>query len=35
VAAVFLRQLLAEDLQPVVQRLAQETGAGQTQPGRQ
>ena len=35
VAAVFLRQLLAEDLQPVVQRLAQETGAGQTQPARQ
>ncbi len=35
VAAVFLRQLLAEDLLPVVQRLAQENGAGQTQPGRQ
>ena len=35
VAAVFLRQLLADDLQPVVQRLAQENGAGQTQPGRQ
>jgi thiol-disulfide isomerase/thioredoxin len=34
VAAVFLRELLAEDLQPVVRRLAQETGAGQTQPGR-
>jgi thiol-disulfide isomerase/thioredoxin len=35
VAAVFLRQLLAEDLLPVVQRLAQENGAGQTQPGQQ
>jgi thiol-disulfide isomerase/thioredoxin len=35
VAAVFLRELLAEDLQPVVQRVAQETAAGQTPPGRQ
>ena len=35
VAAVFLRELLAEDLHPVVQRLALEPGAGQTQPGRQ
>ncbi len=35
VAAVFLRELLADDLRPVVQRLAQEPGAGQTQPGRQ
>jgi thiol-disulfide isomerase/thioredoxin len=34
VAAVFLRELLAEDLQPVVQRLAHETGTGQPQPGR-
>jgi thiol-disulfide isomerase/thioredoxin len=35
VAAVFLRELLAEDLQPVVQRLAQEAAAGPTSPGRQ
>ncbi len=35
VAAVFLRPLLAEDLQPVVQRLAQEAPAGQTTPARQ
>jgi thiol-disulfide isomerase/thioredoxin len=35
VAAVFLRELLAEDLQPVVQRLAQEGGAGPTPPGPQ
>jgi thiol-disulfide isomerase/thioredoxin len=38
VAAVFLRELLAEDLQPVVQRVAREAGAtaaGQTTPGRQ
>jgi hypothetical protein len=35
VAAVFLRELLAEDLQPVVQRLALEGGAGPTPPGRQ
>lgn len=28
VAAVFLRELLAQDLQPVVQRIAAETGAG-------
>ena len=35
VAAVFLRELLAEDLQPVVQRVARETPAGQTTPGRQ
>ncbi len=34
VAAVFLRELLAEDLQPVVQRVAAEPGAGQP-PGRQ
>ncbi|WP_373199941.1 TlpA disulfide reductase family protein [Mycobacterium marinum] len=32
VAAVFLRELLAEDLQPVVQRLAQEPAAGSTPP---
>jgi thiol-disulfide isomerase/thioredoxin len=35
VAAVFLRELLAADLQPVVQRLVQEAPAGQTTPGRQ
>jgi thiol-disulfide isomerase/thioredoxin len=38
VAAVFLRELLAEDLQPVVQRVAREAGAtatGQIMPGRQ
>jgi hypothetical protein len=35
VAAVFLRELLAQDLQPVVQRVAQETAAGQAAPGRQ
>lgn len=35
VAAVFLRELLAEDLQPVVQRVAQETAAGPSSPGRQ
>lgn len=38
VAAVFLRELLAEDLQPVVQRVAQETSqskAGQTPRGPQ
>ena len=35
VAAVFLRELLAEDLQPVVQRVAQEAPAGQTTPARQ
>jgi thiol-disulfide isomerase/thioredoxin len=35
VAAVFLRELLAEDLQPVVQKLAQEGAAAQTQAGRQ
>ncbi|BAV43134.1 TlpA disulfide reductase family protein [Mycobacterium ulcerans] len=35
VAAVFLRELLAEDLQPVVQRLAQEPAAGSTPPGPQ
>jgi thiol-disulfide isomerase/thioredoxin len=35
VAAVFLRELLAQDLQPVVQRLAQEAAAAQTPPGRQ
>jgi thiol-disulfide isomerase/thioredoxin len=39
VAAVFLRELLAADLQPVVQRVAREeagaTAAGQTPPGRQ
>ena len=34
VAAVFLRELLAADLQPVVQRRAHETGTGQPQPGR-
>ena len=34
VAAVFLRELLAQDLQPVVQRVAQETAAGQAAPGR-
>jgi thiol-disulfide isomerase/thioredoxin len=35
VAAVFLREMLAQDLQPVVQRLAQESAAGQAAPGRQ
>jgi len=35
VAAVFLRELLAADLQPVVQRVAQEVPADQTTPGRQ
>jgi thiol-disulfide isomerase/thioredoxin len=35
VAAVFLRELLAQDLQPVVQRVAQESPAGQAAPGRQ
>jgi len=37
VAAVFLRELLAEDLQPVVQRVVVETdaAAGQTSPGPQ
>ena len=35
VAAVFLRELLAQDLQPVVQRVAQESAAGQGAPGRQ
>jgi thiol-disulfide isomerase/thioredoxin len=38
VAAVFLRELLAEDLRPVVQRVANETGqsgAGQQMPGQQ
>src|SRR5271155_5130916 len=35
VAAVFLRALLAEDLQPVVHRVAQETAPGPTPPGRQ
>jgi len=37
VAAVFLRELLVEDLQPVVQRVAAETdaAAGQTSPGPQ
>ncbi|MCV7198405.1 TlpA disulfide reductase family protein [Mycobacterium angelicum] len=36
VAAVFLRELLAEDLQPVVQRVAAEgSGAAPTPPGRQ
>jgi len=34
VAAVFLRELLAQDLQPVVQRVAQESAAGQAAPGR-
>jgi hypothetical protein len=34
VAAVFLRELLADDLRPVVQRVAQEGGAGQTPPER-
>ena len=36
VAAVFLRELLAQDLQPVVQRVATEVGAssaGRTTPG--
>lgn len=32
VAAVFLRELLAQDLQPVVQRVAQESPAGQAAP---
>jgi thiol-disulfide isomerase/thioredoxin len=35
VAAVFLRELLAPDLQPVVQRVAQESPAAQAAPGRQ
>ncbi|HWT49403.1 MAG TPA: TlpA family protein disulfide reductase, partial [Mycobacterium sp.] len=35
VAAVFLRELLAQDLQPVVQRIAHESPAGQAAPGRQ
>lgn len=35
VAAVFLRELLAEDLQPVVQRVAGEPAAGPTPPGPQ
>jgi thiol-disulfide isomerase/thioredoxin len=35
VAAVFLRALLAEDLQPVVQKVAQETAPAPTSPGRQ
>jgi thiol-disulfide isomerase/thioredoxin len=35
VAAVFLRELLADDLRPVVQRIAQEGGPGQTPSGRQ
>ncbi|CAM4138667.1 Thiol-disulfide oxidoreductase ResA [Mycobacterium basiliense] len=35
VAAVFLRELLAEDLQPVVQRVAQESAGGMTPPGPQ
>ncbi len=38
VAAVFLRELLAQDLQPVVQRVATEVGAssaGRTTPGQQ
>src|SRR5246127_2628324 len=34
VAAVFLRELLAQDLQPLVQRVAQESAAGQAAPGR-
>ncbi|OHU94744.1 TlpA disulfide reductase family protein [Mycobacterium talmoniae] len=33
VAAVFLRELLAQDLQPVVQRLAAEQGGSPTRPG--
>jgi len=35
VAAVFLRELLAQDLQPVVQRVAQESPAGRAAPGAQ
>ncbi len=35
VAAVFLRELLAGDLQPVVQRVAQESPASPTTPGQQ
>jgi thiol-disulfide isomerase/thioredoxin len=35
VAAVFLRELLAEDLQPVLQRLAAEPAGAQTRPGPQ
>nr|WP_245233840.1 TlpA disulfide reductase family protein [Mycobacterium sp. PS03-16] len=35
VAAVFLRELLAEDLQPVVERLAAEPGPGAAEPERQ
>jgi thiol-disulfide isomerase/thioredoxin len=34
VAAVFLRELLADDLRPVVQLVVQEGGADQTPPGR-
>jgi thiol-disulfide isomerase/thioredoxin len=34
VAAVFLREMLAQDLQPVVQRVAQESAAGQSAPRR-
>jgi thiol-disulfide isomerase/thioredoxin len=34
VAAVFLREMLSQDLQPVVQRLAGESAAGQAAPGR-
>jgi thiol-disulfide isomerase/thioredoxin len=35
VAAVFLRELLAQDLQPVLQRVSGESVAGPTTPGRQ
>jgi hypothetical protein len=35
VAAVFLREMLAQDLQPVVQRVAVESVAGQAAAGRQ
>lgn len=35
VAAVFLRELLASDLQPVVQKLTQEAPPGPTTPGKQ
>jgi len=34
VAAVFLREMLAQDLQPVAQRVARESAAGQAAPGR-
>ena len=34
VAAVFLREMLAQDLLPVVQRVARESAAGQAAPGR-